>query len=76
MKDIYEEYDDVFRDIVKSYLEDNNINKISDDEIRIISNRLMNRNNESMWETINECIYYEVQRIKDLRKKNKKEEER
>ena len=75
MKDIYEEYDDVFKDMVNCYLEDNNINKISDDEIRIIANRLIYKN-DTIWESINECIYYEVQRIRDLRKKNKKEEEK
>jgi hypothetical protein len=75
MKDIYEEYDDVFKDIVNCYLEDKNINNLTDDEIRIIANRLIYKN-DTIWEYINECIYYEVQRIKDLRKKNKKEEER
>lgn len=75
MKDIHEEYDDVFKDIVNCYLEDKNINNLTDDEIRIIANRLICKN-ETLWESINECIYYEVQRIKDLRKKNKKEEER
>ena len=71
--DIYKEYDDVFRDIVKSYLEDNNINKISDDEIKIIANRLIMKN-EPMWEFIYECVRVEFERIKDLRKKNNKEE--
>ena len=75
MKDIHEEYDDVFKDIVNCYLEDKNINNLTDDEIRIIANRLICEN-ENIWEYINECIYYEVKRIKDLRKKNKKEEER
>ena len=71
--DIYKEYDDVFRDIVKSYLEDNNINKISDDEIKIIANRLIMKN-EPMWKFIYECVRVEFERIKDLRKKNNKEE--
>ena len=75
MKDIHEEYDDVFKDIVNCYLEDKNINNLTDDEVRIIANRLICEN-ENIWEYINECIYYEVQRIRDLRKKNKKEEER
>lgn len=75
MKDIHEEYDDVFKDIVNCYLEDNNINNLTEDEIRIIANRLICKN-DTIWEYINECIYYEVQRIRDLRKKNKKEEER
>lgn len=73
--DIYKEYDDVFRDIVNCYLENNNINKISDDEIKIIANRLIMKN-EPMWEFIYECVRVEFKRIKDLRKKNNKEEER
>lgn len=75
MKDIYEEYDDVFKDMVNCYLEDENINNLTDDEIRIIAKRLI-YDNGVIWDYINECIYYEVQRIRDLRKKNKKEEER
>lgn len=75
MKDIHEEYDDVFKDIVNCYLEDKNINNLTDDEIRIIANRLICKN-ESLWDYVNECVYYEIKRIKDLRKKNKKEEER
>lgn len=75
MKDIHEEYDDVFKDIVNCYLEDKNINNLTDDEIRIIANRLIYKN-DTIWEYINECIYYEVERIKDRKKKEKREEER
>lgn len=75
MKDIFKEYDDVFRDIVYCYLEDKNINTITSDEVAIIANRLI-MENAPMWEHINNCIDYEVKRIKDLKKKNKKEEER
>ena len=73
--DIFKEYDDVFRDIVYCYLEDKNINTITSDEVAIIANRLITKN-EPMWEYIKECVGYEVNRIRDLRKKNKKEEDR
>lgn len=66
--DIYKEYDDVFEDIVKCYLENNNINKVSDDELKIIVRRLI-MNNEPMWEFIYDCVSVEFKRIKELRKK-------
>ena len=70
--DIFKEYDDVFRDIVYCYLEDNNINTITSDEVSIIANRLIMKN-EPMWECIKDCVGIEVKRIKDLRKKESKE---
>lgn len=75
MKDIYEEYDDVFKDIVNCYLEDHNITILNEDDVRIIANRLIYKN-DTIWEYINECIYYEVERIKDRKKKEKREKER
>lgn len=74
MRDIYEEYDDVFKDIVNCYLEDHNITILNEDDVRIIANRLIYKN-DTIWEYINECIYYEVERIKDRKKKEKREEE-
>ena len=59
MKDIYEEYDDVFKDIVNCYLEDHNITILNEDDVRIIANRLIYKN-DTIWEYINECIYHEV----------------
>lgn len=75
MEDIYEEYDDVFKDIVNCYLEDHNITILNEDDVRIIANRLIYKN-DTIWEYINECIYYEVERIKDRKKKEKREKER
>lgn len=75
MKDIFEEYDDVFKDIVNCYLEDHNITILNEDDVRIIANRLIYKN-DTIWEYINECIYYEVERIKDIKKKEKREKER
>lgn len=75
MKDIHEEYDDVFKDIVNCYLEDHNITILNEDDVRIIANRLICKN-DTIWKYINECIYHEVERIKDRKKKEKREKER
>lgn len=75
MKDIHEEYDDVFKDIVNCYLEDHNITILNEDDVRIIANRLICKN-DTIWCYIDECIYYEVERIKDRKKKEKREKEK
>lgn len=62
-EEILKAYNITFQDAVRCYAEDNDI-KLSEEDIEHIAYRLIYKQ-EYLWEIMNECIYQEIEYLKE-----------